>query len=805
MTGYILGQDTSIVLKTPNGGDKWLIGLSRDITWTRNDTNITNVKIQYTTNNGTSWLAVVQSVTASLGTYSWRVPNTPSTNCKVRISNTGGDTIYCVSANVFTIRVIPLVTLQDINAYTDTATAYWNSPLATDTVRVQATVLVTPIIHTIGDRRTIFYYAAAWGAWVQDATSAPWSGLEVYQADSNATGTFFDLCDTATTYEFTGIVTPYGAATELALITAPIPIPVKQISSELKRPDPIPLTIDSCWDSHGNFNLNLRKYQGMYVSFNADASHALITSGLVTGTGSTAGGFTINDSSGHKLSMYAQSKFYRTGPNYTLRPSYTAPPNGSSLPYVRGILEGYQPTSGWIWEIVPMYPGDLGEPTMSPPQFSSCTRDHGIVQLNTPVTVRTVVDGLVGAKVTKVTLYSRVNGVDNTPTTMTRGTGADTSVYTGVIPAVTSGDSSYVEYYCKAIDNDNLTSTYPSNIVTSRYAYYVFADPNKPLTIQLVRYSPLGSGYSAYNGYPVTVSGVVTADTSNIPGSNANNSTRVFIQNGEGPWSGIVLGPQGPDGQKMFNLKQGDLITVTGTPVLALAYGTRLDTLSNLTIVSHGNSLPAAHVMKTSSVGFAALGDTITEPWNGCIVTYNNVTIDSANADGPTINYGESYCIDTAKGNHTRITWSDGRTKFFDGPAGVLVHKGDYFKSITGILGYTHSNYKLCPRNDTDLFGFINDVKNVANSVPVSYKLNQNYPNPFNPSTIISYDLPKSGLVTIRIYNILGQQVRTLVNESQIAGTHQVSFNASSLTSGVYFYSLSTGSFSQVKKMMLIK
>jgi hypothetical protein len=675
--------------------------------------------------------------------------------------------------------------------------------LATDTVRVLASVLVTPIVAPLGDRRTIFYYAAAWGCWVQDANSSPWSGLEIYQADSNATGTFFDLCDTATTYEFTGIVTPYGAATELALITAPTPIPVKLMTQEEKRPVPIPLTIDSCWDSHGNFNLNLRKYNGMYVSFNSDSAHPLITSGLVTGTGSTAGGFTINDTLGRHISMYAQSKYYRTGPNYTLRPSYTAPPNGSRLPYVRGILEGYQPASGWVWEVVPMYPGDLGEPSMSPPRFYDCSRDHGVVPFNTPVNVKCVVGGLVGAKVTNVQLYSRVNGIDNPVTTMTKSD--NDSTYTGVIPAITTGDSNYVEYYCKATDNDNQSSTYPGNIVTGRYAYFVFSDANKPLNIQLVRYSPLGGGYSSYNGYQVTVSGVVTADTSDIPGSNANNTTRVFIQNGNGPWSGIILGPQGPDGQKMFELKKGDLITVTGVPVLSPAYGTRLDTLSNLTIISHNNPLPAAHVMKTSNVGYAALGDTITEPWNGCIVTFNTVTIDSANADGPTINYGESYCTDTSGGNHTRITWSDGRTRFFNGPASVLVHKGDKFGSITGILGYTHSNYKLCPRNDSDLFGFINDIKNEKQVLPTTYSLNQNYPNPFNPSTTISYSIPKAGLVTIKIYNILGQEVKTLVNEIKNQGSFHVTFNANSMTSGVYFYRLTVDNFTQVKKMMLLK
>ena len=704
--------------------------------------------------------------------------------------------------------VYRLVTLQQINAYGDTATAFWPTPLNGDTVRVQATVLVTPIISPIGDRRTIFYYGAAYGCWVQGADAAPWGGLEIYQADTSdaAKATFFDLCDTATTYEFTGKITQYGSATELALITAPTPIPVNLINQETKRPDPIPLSIDSCWNSSGLFNLSLRRYNGMYVSFNSDSTHPLITSGLITGSGSTAGGFTINDTLGRHISMYAQSKYYRTGASYALRPSYTPPPNGSRLPYVRGILEGYNSASGWVWEIVPMYPGDLGEPTMSPPAFTMCTRDKGIVQLNDSVLVTTQVHGLVGATVTGVQLYSRVNGVDNPVRTMTA---VDTITYTAYIPAVTTGDSSYVEYYCKATDNDKLSSTTPANIVTSRFAYFVFSDPNKPLTIQHIRYSPLGSGYSAYNGYPVTVTGVVTADTSSIPGSGSNNPPRVFIQNGSTPWSGIILGYKGAFGLTADTIKVGDLVTITGTPAMSSTSGTRLDTLTAFTLVSRNNPLPAAHVMKTSSVGYTTLGDTAAEQWNGCIVTYTNVKIDSANADGPTYNYGESYCFDTTTtGNHTRITWSDGKTQFNAGATAVKVHVGDVFASVTGILGYTHSNYKLCPRDSNDITGYVDvttGVKGEKNSIPTVYKLNQNYPNPFNPSTIISYDLPKSGAVTIKIYNILGQQVRTLVNETQNAGTHQVAFNASSLSSGVYFYSLSVQNFTSVKKMMLIK
>ena len=123
---------------------------------------------------------------------------------------------------------------------------------------------------------------------------------------------------------------------------------------------------------------------------------------------------------------------------------------------------------------------------------------------------------------------------------------------------------------------------------------------------------------------------------------------------------------------------------------------------------------------------------------------------------------------------------------------------------MRGILYYSFSNYKLAPRKNDDFVNYTTDV-NDENILPKEYLISQNYPNPFNPSTTISYALPKSEMVTIRIYNILGQMVRTLVNQNESAGTHTVSFKADDLTSGIYFYSIQAGSFNQVKKMMLLK
>ena len=90
-------------------------------------------------------------------------------------------------------------------------------------------------------------------------------------------------------------------------------------------------------------------------------------------------------------------------------------------------------------------------------------------------------------------------------------------------------------------------------------------------------------------------------------------------------------------------------------------------------------------------------------------------------------------------------------------------------------------------------------------NLPVRFSLNQNYPNPFNPETIISYELPVSETVILKVFDILGKEIKTLVNEKQNSGFHQVSFNASALPSGVYFYQLNTQGFTDTKRMVLIK
>lgn len=105
----------------------------------------------------------------------------------------------------------------------------------------------------------------------------------------------------------------------------------------------------------------------------------------------------------------------------------------------------------------------------------------------------------------------------------------------------------------------------------------------------------------------------------------------------------------------------------------------------------------------------------------------------------------------------------------------------------------------------TKIKGTFVGINNYSSEIPESFNLQQNYPNPFNPTTNINFSIPNSGFVTLKIYNMAGMEVAKLLSENKTAGSYTIGFNAANLPSGAYFYRLETNSFSDTKKMILIK
>ena len=274
--------------------------------------------------------------------------------------------------------------------------------------------------------------------------------------------------------------------------------------------------------------------------------------------------------------------------------------------------------------------------------------------------------------------------------------------------------------------------------------------------------------------------------------------------------------------RKLQSSFQGDDISVTGTVNENFSV-TQIGTTSDpavVTTLGTGQPLPDPEEITTNEIDDLNNGAVQAEQWEGVLVKYVDVEVTDENADGlpgpdegsgGNRNFGEMLVRDAVSVHETRVELQDGTHQYHNywaielGNEPIRIREGDTFDELIGILWYSFGNYKLLPRKDDDFVGHTTDVNNET-ELPTDFTLSQNYPNPFNPSTKIQYALPVTGNVTLKVFNILGQEVMTLINnQSQTSGLHEVTFNASSLPSGIYLYRLQADGFVDAKKMILLK
>jgi hypothetical protein len=390
------------------------------------------------------------------------------------------------------------------------------------------------------------------------------------------------------------------------------------------------------------------------------------------------------------------------------------------------------------------------------------------------------------------------------------------SIYRATIPA--SANDSIVSYYVEAYASGQI-GMFPDASIP-----YFYRIRNTGLTIYDLQYTPYVNGRSGFTGDTVTVTGVLVLDTTMFK-ENVSRP-RFYMSSGTGAWKGICMyGINAAVG--LDTLKKADSVSVTG--ILRESYSkTEIQVLSYV-LLKRGATVPAANSVSISGSG--SLSYEITNPpvdgtarfeqWEGCLITISNPYVVVRNADNPSggagSNYGEFFVSSSALGTANAkygIRVNDyGTYKYYADtsasytakePNPILLPLGCKISFITGVLDYSYSNYKLEPRDNND-FGTITSVEPKRIAAPADYELSQNYPNPFNPTTEIRYSIPSNNRVTIKIYNILGQVVRTVVDADHAAGTYAARFNANGLASGMYIYQMKAGDYVVAKKMMLLK
>ncbi len=186
--------------------------------------------------------------------------------------------------------------------------------------------------------------------------------------------------------------------------------------------------------------------------------------------------------------------------------------------------------------------------------------------------------------------------------------------------------------------------------------------------------------------------------------------------------------------------------------------------------------------------------------------TVSNTTLVWNGVSAPSSPSGSNISISVPLGDSTASGGGIGSTDNFPNLGRVLA-KCD----IAEIIVY---DTVLSASDRLSIEKYLNDKYNIAvtavddqisQSIPERFILDQNYPNPFNPSTTIKFSIPQASFVTLKIYDILGREVTSLVNEEKTAGSYQIQFYAETLASGIYFYKIEAGSYTQTKKMMLLR
>ncbi|PKL83212.1 MAG: hypothetical protein CVV24_06055 [Ignavibacteriae bacterium HGW-Ignavibacteriae-3] len=311
----------------------------------------------------------------------------------------------------------------------------------------------------------------------------------------------------------------------------------------------------------------------------------------------------------------------------------------------------------------------------------------------------------------------------------------------------------------------------------------VTATPNSGYTF--TNWTEGGTQVSTSSSYNFSISGnrTLVANFAAIP------PTQFSVSLSSIPAAGGITGGGGT-----FN--SGASVTVTATPNSGYTFtnwtegGTQVSISSSYNFSISGNRTLAANFSLIPSLSVAPDFEAVTSSGGTKFFTVTNST-------GGTMNW-------IASSTDNWITITNGNSGINNGIINFsyLSNNGN---ARVGTITVTAAGALASPKTVEVRQALATTVEPFGSVIPTKYGLNQNFPNPFNPSTVITFSIPKESFVTLKIFNLLGKEEKTLVNQFKPTGIYSVSFDASNLNSGIYFYQLQADNYFQVRKMLLLK
>jgi hypothetical protein len=754
---FSIVESPTVTVVYPNGGETFGVGKTEVIKWRSN--SITSVKLEYSINSGSSWTTIATS-SASTGSYSWIIPNVNSNQCRIRISDASRAAIYDVSDTVFSISSkLQLVSPNGGESWQAGSShkIEWESANITNVQLAYSTNNGTSWI-------SMTSVSAATGSYTWTVPSYTSNQCKIKVSDAS-NSTTYDLSDSTFTISSLDLKSPNGGESYTVGATQTVTWTSAQIANIQ-----LEYSIDNglTWTVITASVPSTGSYSWLIPNTSATQCRVRISEvGNVSTLDASANTFTIVDKPSVTVTYPNGGETLEIGKTEIIKWS-----NSSSVANIK--LE-YTTNSGNSWTAITSVSASSGTYSWTVPTVNSTLCKIRITDTSRPTVFDLSDSVFVITSAPKLTLTSpngnEVWRAGTSQSILWTSTNVDSvkleySINNGVSWKLINNAVSSTGQYIWQVP---VESSYQCRIKVTSTANKEITDiSDNTFTIAVLELLTPVDGETLLSGSPYNI-------TWNAAGI-ANVKLDYTTDEGNS-WVSIVASVGALVGKYSWTLPS-DNIQQGRVRVSDVTKSSVYD------MNESGFSVKQIIVIAPTEFSAFKVGSTQIIQWK----TYKiaNIRLEYSTDNGTNWQVISSSVPSTVGYYYWIIPNSP--SEF----CSVKISDADDVEVYS-----TNQNYFAIRDGNTGVDG--------EDTQPITYNLSQNYPNPFNPETIIKYQIPERNFVSLKIYNLLGQEIKTLVSEEKPAGHFEVVFNGANLPSGIYIYAIRAGSYSSVKKLMLVK